>query len=99
MGVERSFIQKPAFVTDVMPHMREVREIVRLKQVVGQYTQEFFPGQYSYGFYLYLPDWLPDSVHFKTAEGDHLFVEYTIRASFITDDPMDQVVDRRFKDS
>jgi hypothetical protein len=46
-----------------MSYHREINEIVKIKQVLGYYSEEFWPGQYSYPFMLYLPDWLPDSLN------------------------------------
>ena len=37
---------------------------------------------------MYLPEWLPDSMHFKSAT-QSLFVEYTVRAYFETSSESD----------
>jgi hypothetical protein len=46
---------------------RKNEEIIRFTALVSEFCEEFQPGQYSYPFYVYLPEWLPDSMHFRNA--------------------------------
>jgi hypothetical protein len=62
---------------------------------VRVFDEDVPAGQYTYPFQLYLPEWLPDSLKFTTPHGK-VFVEYTVRAQFLTTNSFDFVVDPRF---
>ena len=54
------------------------------------------PGQYTYPFQIYLPEWLPESCHLQMARDEQFFVEYLVRAQFTTQDKSDFLIDPRF---
>lgn len=80
-GVERSHISTTDSAMSVKPFHREEKEIISLKQVVKTFSQgdQLQPGQYTFCFQIFTPDWLPESSIFKTKK-DRFTVEYTLRA-------------------
>ena len=98
VGLERSFLN-----TKSMPGLqperfhRDAKEIIHLRQVVRVFTgYGMDPGQYSYPFQLYLPEWLPESIDLHLPNEEQFHVEYTVRAQFTTSRLADTVIDPRF---
>lgn len=60
-----------------------MKQILSIKQTIVEFPtgQDLQPGQYSYPFQLYTPNWLPETALFTTKK-DRFMVEYTIRAQF-----------------
>jgi hypothetical protein len=62
-----------------MEYHRDAKEILRLVCTVVEFQESVPPGQYSYPFMLYLPNWLPESLTLKVGK-EQFFVDYTLRA-------------------
>lgn len=79
-GVERSHLTPESGIS-LKDYHQEVKQILSIKQVVVQFPdgQNLQPGQYSYPFQIYTPNWLPETAILKTIK-DRFTVEYTIRA-------------------
>ena len=79
-GVERSHITPDQGIS-LKDYHQEVKQILSIKQIVVQFPegQDLQPGQYSYPFQIYTPNWLPETALIKTRK-DRLTVEYTVRA-------------------
>jgi len=82
VGLERSFLNTKS-LPGLQPERfhRDAKEIVHLRQVVRVFTgYGMDPGQYSYPFQLYLPEWLPESIDLHLPNEEQFHVEYTVRA-------------------
>lgn len=81
-GVERSHLNTKNVLKPLDFH-REVKEIISMKTVVATFgeNEHLLPGQYTYSFQVYLPEWLPESCLYKS-KTDKFWVEYTLRAQF-----------------
>ena len=66
-GVERAHLDVSEVIT-MMEYHRDCKEIVKLCAVVVEFPSLCLDkGQYTYPFMLYLPDWLPDSLDYRSA--------------------------------
>ena len=92
-GVERSHISINN-EDNMKDYHREVTEIISMQSVVVQFPQGQMtqPGQYTYAFQIFTPNWLPESSLFKTRK-DRFTVEYTLRAQFTPRNDPDLFVD------
>ena len=64
VGIERSHLSLEGVIKPMLYH-RDSKEIVKLVCLVVEFQCPVQPGQYSYPFMLYLPDWLPESFSLK----------------------------------